>query len=131
MRMNQIVNDKRPINLDLASMKYPPMAIASILHRISGLILFLLMPIMLYFFSVSLRSSDSFEQLETTIRTCVFSKLVLWGFCSALLYHVIAGIRHIAMDLGFGETLYAAKRSAVVVIMIAVIATILLGMWIW
>lgn len=125
------MNDKRPINLDLASMKYPLMAIVSILHRISGLILFLLMPIMLYFLSESLRSSLAFDQIQTMIQTGIFSKLVLWGFSAALVYHVIAGVRHISMDFGVGETLHAAKRSAVVVIVIAVIATILLGMWIW
>ncbi len=130
MRMIFIVNKKRPVNLDLSSMKYPPMAIASILHRISGLALFLLLPMMLYFLSLSLRSVDSFEHLQTML-TSPYCKVLLWVFSSAFVYHVIAGIRHLLMDIGMGEQLGASRQSAKIVIVFAIIATIFLGIWIW
>jgi succinate dehydrogenase / fumarate reductase cytochrome b subunit len=58
-------------------------------------------------------------------------KLVFWGFGSAWSYHVMAGIRHMLMDIGIGEGLEAGRRSAVLVIALAVISTLFLGMWIW
>jgi succinate dehydrogenase / fumarate reductase cytochrome b subunit len=124
------VNQKRPVNLDLGSLKYPPMAIASILHRISGLVLFLLLPFMLYFLSLSLRSAESFDKLQTLL-SCSYSKLLLWVFSAALIYHLLAGIRHMLMDIGFGEQVNVGRSSAIFVIVLAIILTILLGVWIW
>ncbi|RUR00061.1 succinate dehydrogenase, cytochrome b556 subunit [Legionella septentrionalis] len=124
------MNQKRPVNLDLTSLKYPPMAIVSILHRISGLILFILLPVMLYLLGMSLRSTASFQLLQNLL-VHPFYKLMLWGFSAALGYHLLAGIRHLALDMGWGEGLCAGRRSAVTVIVLAVILTIALGIWIW
>lgn len=130
MRKKYTVNHKRPVNLDLGSMTYPPMAIVSILHRISGIVLFLFLPIILYFLSLSLRSPASFEHLQGLLAG-PYCKFLLWSFTAALLYHVIAGIRHMLMDIGCGEELIAGRRSAIMVISLAVILAILLGVWIW
>lgn len=130
MRKRSIVNHKRPINLSLRSLNYPPMAIVSILHRISGLFIFLLMPIMLYFLSLSLHSEDSFVDLQAMLLN-PFSKFIIWSFSTAFVYHVIAGIRHLFMDLGFGEQVNVGRQTAIVVIVLAVISTLLLGIWIW
>ena len=124
------MNKKRPVNLDLGSMKYPPMAIVSILHRISGLVLFLLLPLMLYFLSLSLRSVESFDRLQTML-TSPYHKMLLWIFSSAFIYHVIAGIRHLLLDIGVGEQLGVSRQSAKIVIILALIVTIFLGIWIW
>lgn len=124
------MNKKRPINLDLSSLKFPPMAIASILHRISGILLFLLMPVMLYILSQSLQSQDSFIQINTLLAGA-FYKFVLWAFSVSLAYHVLAGIRHLIMDMGLGEHLSTARRTAVLVIVLAGICAILLGIWLW
>lgn len=130
MRKKYTVNHKRPVNLDLGSMKYPPMAIASILHRISGLVLFLLLPMMLYLLSLSLRSAESFAHLQTLL-TCSYYKLLLWGFSAAFIYHVIAGTRHMLMDMGYGEGLSAGRASAIFIIVLAIILAVILGVWIW
>ncbi|MBA2709101.1 MAG: succinate dehydrogenase, cytochrome b556 subunit [Tatlockia sp.] len=124
------MNQKRPINLDLVTMKFPVMAIASLLHRISGILLFLLMPLILYFVSLSLKSKESFAHLQITLSGPIY-KLMLWAFSAALIYHLLAGIRHMVMDLGYGETAYAGRRTAILVITLAVILTIFLGIWIW
>lgn len=124
------VNQKRPVNLDLGSFKYPPMAIASILHRISGLVLFLLLPVMFYFLDVSLRSAESFSHWQVLLAN-PYSKLLLWVFGAAWIYHLLAGIRHMLMDIGLGETVATGRRSAITVITLAIILTILLGVWIW
>lgn len=124
------MNDKRPVNLDLRSLKFPPMAIASILHRISGVVMFILMPILLCYLGQSLDSIESFDALQQHL-TCALSKLILWAFGSAWAYHVMAGIRHMLMDTGLGESVDAGRRSAIIVIALAVLSTIFLGMWIW
>ena len=131
MRKAYIVMHERPVNLDLGSLKFPPMAIASILHRISGVVLFLLLPMMLYFLSLSLESEATFSHLSTIVLAHSCYKLLLWVFSSALFYHVIAGIRHLLMDIGYGETLHAGRRSAIVVIGLSVLATVFLGVFIW
>ena len=123
------VNHHRPVNLDLGSLKFPPMAIASILHRISGLVLFILLPIMMYFLSQSLASRASYDHLQVLL-TQFHIKLLFWAFTTALLYHVLAGLRHIVMDMGFGEQLVVARRSSMTVILIAFIMAIFLGIWI-
>ncbi len=124
------MNHKRPVNLDLGTLKFPPMAIASILHRISGLVLFILLPIMMCFLSSSLKSQETFDHLQVVL-TSPYCKIVLWGFSAAMTYHVIAGIRHIFMDLGMGEELVSARRSAIMLIALGIIFALCLGVWIW
>lgn len=111
-------------------MKFPPMAIASILHRISGVVLFLLLPLMLYILSKSLQSETVFEHTKSML-TSPYYKLALWAFGAAMIYHVLAGIRHLLMDIGLGEHLKAGRFSAIFVIGLAFIMTIFLGIWIW
>jgi succinate dehydrogenase / fumarate reductase cytochrome b subunit len=125
------VNHQRPINLNLGSLKFPPMAIVSILHRISGIGLFLLLPMMLYMLNLSLTSAVSFEHLHLLMTTCVWYKLVTLAFTSALIYHLFAGVRHLLMDMGLGETLVAARRSSFVVIGLSVVGTLLFGAYLW
>jgi succinate dehydrogenase / fumarate reductase cytochrome b subunit len=124
------VKQKRPVNLDLTSLKFPPMAIASILHRISGIVLFLLFPAMLYLLDLSLRSEESFIKVKAMIAT-PYWQLLLWLFSAAMAYHLLAGIRHIIMDLGFAEGLPTGRRTALFVFLLAIIMIIFLGLWIW
>lgn len=124
------MNNNRPVNLDLFSMKFPAMAIASILHRISGILLFLLMPAMLYLLDQSLHSEASFSQMQILLANPLW-KLVVWAFGSSLIYHLLAGIRHVLMDIGFGEHLSAGRKSAGLVILLAVVLAILWGVWLW
>ena len=124
------MNNNRPVNLALTTMKFPPMAIASILHRISGVVLFLLMPFVLYFLNNSLISSNNFIKVKQAL-TQMHWKLMLWAFLAAIIYHFLAGMRHMIMDLGYGETLKAGRLGAWIVILLAVILSIILGIWIW
>lgn len=124
------MNHQRPVNLALGSLKYPPMAIASILHRVSGMVLFLFLPVMMYFLSQSLASETSFLALQVSFGYCCH-KLFLLAFLAALVYHVMAGLRHMIMDLGIGEHLHAARISAIVVIAASFLIIIVLGVWLW
>jgi succinate dehydrogenase / fumarate reductase, cytochrome b subunit len=106
------------------------MAIASILHRISGILLFLLLPFVLFVLDRSLHSADTYASIMMLMMHPI-CKLMLWAFGASLVYHVLAGTRHIIMDLGFGEDLVWGRRSANIVMMISMIATLYIGIRIW
>lgn len=124
------MNKQRPVNLDLFTIKFPITAIISILHRISGVLLFLLIPLVLWMLSKSLGDPIKFTELQLWLGS-PFVKLILWGLLAALLYHLIAGIRHIIMDMGWGEELTTARKSARWIIITAVVLIFLAGIWLW
>jgi succinate dehydrogenase / fumarate reductase cytochrome b subunit len=124
------MNQKRPVNLELSTLHFPIMAITSIMHRLSGIAVFLLLPFMLYLLQQSLHSPESFASLQTYIQ-CNFVKFLIWGFISALFYHFMAGVRHMIADLGYGETVETARKTAVILLVLTLISTIGFGVWIW
>jgi succinate dehydrogenase / fumarate reductase cytochrome b subunit len=121
---------KRPMNLDLRTIKFPITAIVSILHRISGLLVFLFIPVFLWGLQKSLRSVDDFAAV-TQFFNNPFLKFIIWGFLAALIYHLLAGIRHLFMDMQIGETLKGGKLGAKIVIVFATLLIVLAGWWIW
>ncbi|MCP8467138.1 succinate dehydrogenase, cytochrome b556 subunit [Pseudomonas sp. ZM23] len=128
--MKKAVNSKRPVNLDLRTIQLPITAYTSILHRISGVILFVGIAVLLFALDRSLASEESFEQVKACLANPLV-KLVIWGLLSALLYHLVAGIRHLIMDAGIGETLEGGKRGSKIVIAVAVVLIVLAGVWVW
>jgi len=124
------VNDKRPVNLDLSTIKFPVTAIASITHRVTGVAIFLALPILLWMLDRSLASPESFADLKE-LMTSPLVKLVVWAILAVLLYHLVAGIRHLVMDTGVGETLEGGRRGAKLVFIISAVLILLVGGWIW
>ncbi|MAC14547.1 MAG: succinate dehydrogenase / fumarate reductase cytochrome b subunit [Alcanivorax sp.] len=124
------MNDKRPVNLDLSTIKFPVTAIASITHRVTGVAIFLALPILLWMLDRSLASPESFADLKE-LMTSPLVKLVVWAILAVLLYHLVAGIRHLIMDAGVGETLEGGQRGAKLVFIISVVLILLVGGWIW
>ncbi|WP_122279743.1 succinate dehydrogenase, cytochrome b556 subunit [Pseudomonas syringae group genomosp. 3] len=124
------MNSQRPVNLDLRTIKLPVTAYTSILHRISGVILFVGIAIMLYAMDKSLASEEGFGEVKACL-TSPLAKLIIWGLLSALLYHMVAGIRHLIMDAGVGETLEGGKLGSKIVIAVSVVLILLAGVWIW
>jgi len=124
------VTTKRPVNLDIGTIALPITAYASILHRVSGVILFAVVGLLLWLLDTSLSSEQGFA----SVRECLDStlaKLVLWAALSALAYHFVAGIRHLIMDMGVGETLEGGRTGAKLVFVAAVILILLAGVWVW
>lgn len=121
---------QRPVNLDLLTIKQPATAIASILHRISGILIFLLMPVMLYGLQQSLLSPEHFLRTQACLQHGAM-KFFVWVFLSALIYHALAGIRHLLMDLGFGEHVSCGQKSAQLVIGLAFLLILWLGISLW
>ncbi len=118
--------NNRPVNLDLRTIKMPVTAILSILHRISGVIIFLGMPILLWMFGKSLGSAIEFQNLLTLLDN-IFLKIIFLGTITALGYHVIAGIKHLFMDRGIGETLEGSKLAGKMVMVATLILLIIIG----
>lgn len=124
------MNQKRPVNLDLGTFKYPITAITSILHRISGLILFPCVFLLLYALGKSLSSEEGFNEIKAML-SAPFAKLVIWLVVSALAYHLVAGVRHLIMDMGVGETLEGGKRGSMIVLVISIVLIAVAGVWLW
>lgn len=121
---------QRPKNLNLLTIRFPIPAIVSILHRISGLILFLLIPLMLWGLHLSLSSPDDFDNLHLFLSSPLM-KFLIWGSLSAFIYHFFAGIRHLLMDIHVGDELKSGRLSAMLTLTISVVFIILAGIWLW
>ncbi|MDP9564736.1 UNVERIFIED_ORG: succinate dehydrogenase / fumarate reductase cytochrome b subunit [Kosakonia oryzae] len=122
---------QRPVNLDLTTIRFPVTAIASILHRVSGVITFVAVGILLWLLGLSLSSEDGFLTASAIVNS-FFVKFILWGILTALAYHAVGGIRHMLMDFGWlEETFEAGKRSANLSFVITVVLSILAGVLVW
>ena len=126
----RIVKDNRPVNLDFKTLHLPLPAITSILHRISGVIVFGGVFVLLWLLSASLESESGFTDVQNWLAAPLV-KVVVWGILAGLLYHLIAGVKHLVMDMGIGETLEGAKTGAKLVVVISVIAIVFAGVWLW
>ena len=125
------VKKQRPVNLDLATIRFPVTAIASILHRVSGVITFVAVGILLWLLGLSLSSEEGFQS-ASAIMSGFFVKFILWGILTALAYHAVGGIRHMLMDFGWlEETFEAGKCSANVSFAITVVLSLLAGVLVW
>ncbi len=112
------------------SIRFPIVAIVSILHRISGVVLFLFIPILICTLDKSLAGVEEFNGLVQFFANA-WVKFITWGFLALLLYHLVAGLRHILMDMGLGETKEGGVQGAYLMLLLAVIVIILAGLWIW
>ena len=124
------MNDKRPVNLDISTIHLPITAIVSILTRISGVVLFVATAIMLWLLDTSLASESGFQQVGEIMGSPPV-KFVVWLILVAVIYHALAGLKHIVADFGYGETLEGGVAGARLVIVLAVLLSILAGVWIW
>ena len=124
------MKSKRPVYISLTQYRFPVTAIASVLHRISGVLMFLTLPLFVYMLHESLSSPKRFAAMQGLIEHFGY-KLWLWIGLSAVIYHLFAGIRHVIMDLGFGEGLTVSRATAYVVIILGVLATLYIGVQLW
>ncbi len=124
------MNDKRPKNLELSTIRFPLPAITSILHRVSGVFIFAGVGVLLWLFSESLSSAEGFARTAQWLDMPLV-KLVVWAVVAGLLYHLVAGVKHLVMDLGIGETLSGAQTGARLVLIVSIIAIVLAGVWLW
>lgn len=124
------MKDNRPVNLDISSIRLPITAWASITHRASGVFIFAGMAVLMWALDASLKSPESFAALQQDLASPMV-KFVLWAVLSGLIYHSIAGIKHLIMDLGVGESMEGGILGAKVVIVTSAVLILLAGLWIW
>ncbi|QUY49535.1 succinate dehydrogenase cytochrome b556 subunit [Serratia plymuthica] len=129
--MGKNVKKQRPVNLDLQTIQFPVTAIASILHRVSGVITFVAVGILLWLLGLSLSSQEGFMQAAAIMNSFIV-KFIFWGILTALAYHICGGIRHLLMDFGYiEESLAVGQRSAQVAIGLTVVLSVLAGVLVW
>lgn len=124
------MNKKRPVNLDISTINLPITAYVSILHRVSGVILFGVVALLLWALGTSLSSEEGFDSVKEVFASPLV-KLIMWASLAALAYHLVAGVRHLIMDAGIGESLEGGRAGAKIVAVVAVILILLAGVWVW
>ena len=120
---NHLYRD-RPKNLDLRTIRLPINALVSILHRLSGCVLFLLIPIILFTLFQTLKSENDFNNLKFILalpKLKIIYFVLWWPF----FHHFYAGIRHLAMDIHFATSLVKAIYTGKVVLVLGFVSTLI------
>lgn len=124
------MNDNRPVNLDIATIDLPIHALVSILHRVSGVFLIFGMAVLFWLLGESLSGPAGFDRASDCLQS-FWGKLVVWGVLVGLIYHTAAGVRHLIMDCGVGESLESGIASSKIVIGVSIALIVLAGLWVW
>ena len=119
------IKKQRPKNLDLTTIKLPLPGKVSILHRVSGVGLFLCLPVLLWLFGASLGSPETFAAFKSVAGMWLV-KVILAGLLWAFVHHFCAGIRFLLLDLHIGIEKEAARQSAAVVLAVSIPLTLVL-----
>lgn len=122
--MAEVTIKKRPKNLDLTTIKLPLPGKVSILHRVSGAGLFICLPVILWLFSASLSSAETFATFKSVFASLPV-KVVLAGLIWAYLHHFCAGVRFLLLDLHIGIDKETANKSAVGVLAVSIPLTVI------
>jgi succinate dehydrogenase / fumarate reductase cytochrome b subunit len=125
--MNRQMNRKRPFFLNLLAIRLPIGGVVSILHRVSGAALSLLIPVLLYLLWRSLRSPADYAAVAGFF-SGGFGWLIGLGLLWALLHHFLAGLRHLGFDFGLGEGRDRARQTAWLSLALAIALTGLIGL---
>jgi len=119
--------------IEATQYKLPPAAVVSILHRVSGILMFVLMPFIIWMFDTSLTSEITYGQFTSVFVSGVgflpgwFFKLVVLGLIWAYLHHFIAGLRHLWMDATHAVSKEFGRSSALVTLGLSIVLTLALG----
>jgi len=118
--------DSRPVFLNLLRIRQPVMAVVSIFHRISGVLMILALPGLVYLLNLSLSNQTGFSQVADLLTSPVLKLLaVLLGW--ALTHHILAGIRFMLLDFDLGIGRAVARKTAWLVHVSALLLTAVLA----
>ena len=118
---------------DLTTYRLPAAGWVSILHRISGALMFVLLPLIVWLFDTSVSSEISYERFSSAFSAGIgfvpgwFFKLVVLAIIWAYLHHLIAGVRHLYMDARHAVTKQFGKSSAIATLVLSIGLTVVLG----
>ena len=104
------MNDKRPVNLDIGTIALPITAYTSILHRASGVFLVAGMAVLIWLLGTSLSGPEGFAQAKQCLSS-FWGKSVVWAVLVGLSYHAAAGVKHLIMDAGIGESMKGGEKE--------------------
>ena len=124
------LSSERPVNLDLTTFRFPITAIASILHRVAGVILFFGSFILMALLGMSLENEAGFADTLALLENGLVS-FIVWGVLAALAYHFVAGVKHLLMDMGYGETLESGRIFAKASMALASVLIMFAAVWVW
>lgn len=125
------MKNTRPVYLNLFKIRLPVPGIVSILHRASGVLLFFLVPVLLWLLSTSLAYQSRFSELQLQFAQSCGLRFLVWFTLSMLIYHLFAGIRHLLMDFGLGDSLRWGRIGAYIVLVASGLFILLMGIWLW
>lgn len=125
-----ILKKQRPKHLALNEIRLPLPGKVSILHRVSGAGLFLMLPVLLALFGASVGSPESYADFVKVVGNPLV-KLILSGLVWAYLHHFCAGIRFLLLDVHVGVEKASAVTSARVVLIVSLLLTVLLVAKLW
>jgi succinate dehydrogenase / fumarate reductase cytochrome b subunit len=120
----------RPVFLNPLRIKMPVGALASLGHRVSGIILSVSLPFWVYLLGLSLRDEQGFAQVEVLVSHSPV-KMALVLLVWALAHHVLAGVRHLLSDVNVGSTLHSARRTAYAVNLAGVAVALVSAVALW
>lgn len=121
---------QRPVDLPLHTFAWPLAAIASITHRITGVLLFVGIALLLYLADLALGSEEGFAAAADLIREPL-PKLILLAVLAALTFHIVAGVKHLLLDFHIGDSLAGGRLGAQLSIVITLVLVALMGVWLW
>ena len=124
------IKKNRPVWYNLSPVNLPVPAIVSILHRISGILLFLALLWGIYLLDLSLASEEGYRHVGEYMGHPL-AKLGALVICWSFFHHFCAGIRYLLLDLHVGIDLGSARRSSQIVLVVSVILTVIAGARLW
>lgn len=125
--MPEVTTKQRPKFLTISEIRLPVPGQVSILHRVSGAGLFLMLPFLICLLQLSLGSPENFQTFKA-ITGHPLAKLVLFGLCWAYLHHFFAGIRFLLLDVHVGVEKEQARTSAKAVLVVSLGLTVVVAM---
>lgn len=126
------MKDKRPVFLPINPFKFPLpfVAFASILHRVSGVVLFGAFGYFLFMLQIALPSAEGFEEARVLL-TQPLHQFVLFVCLTALAYHVVLGIKHLLLDFHLFDTMEGSKFATTVSAILFAVMLVSIAIWIW
>ena len=126
------MNPDRPVNLPLPrlAMAMPITALASILHRITGVVLFVGMMFVFYLLDLAMASPAGFDEAAAVVGSPL-GKFGVWVLSTGLAYHLVAGVRHLLLDFHVGDTLLGGRVGAWTSIVAGIAAGVTMVVLLW
>jgi succinate dehydrogenase / fumarate reductase, cytochrome b subunit len=121
---------ERPVYLSLTQFRWPLSALASITHRVTGVVLFAAPAYLLWLLGMAVASPESFDQ-AVALMAQPLAKLATIALLAVLAFHIFAGFKHLIMDFHHWDSLEGGHRASIGVFILTAVATVLAGVWLW